>query len=172
MAQYSKVTDTNGTTRYKDGSKFVKGDDVPATVKTALESAPDGTLVDELAEPINPETDLDESEDEDAPATDDTPAEDDDTTADDPAPAPTPDPVDNDPASVEPVPQDEDGMGFKRKGGKTLSIFSNKPHETVKNIAGVMVPLTMEEATGNANKGVAAKTDAEIIAKLKDLKKL
>lgn len=170
MAQYSKVTDASGTTRYKDGSKFVKGDDVPATVKTALADAPDGTVVDELAEPVNPETDLDESEDEDAPTVDDTPAEDDDTTADDPAP--TPDPVDNDPASVEPVPQDDEGMGFKRSKGKTLSIFSNKPHETVKNIAGVMVPLTMEEATGNAQKGIAAKTDAEIIAKLKDLKKL
>ena len=165
MAQYSKVTDANGTTRYKDGSKFVKADDVPATVKSALESSADGTVVDELGEPVNPETDSDESEDEDAPTSNDTPS-DDDTTADEPTN------LDNDPASAEPVPQDEEGMGFKRSKGKTLSIFSNKPHETVKNVAGVMVPLTLEEATGNAQKDIAPKSDAEIIAKLKQLKKL
>lgn len=154
MAVYSKVTDANGTTRYKDGAKFVKADDVPETVKTALADAPDGTQVDELADPVNPETDLDESEDEDAPTTDDTPA-DDDSTADEPeAPAP----------EAETVPQTTEGMGFKRVKGKTVSIFSNKPHETVKNVSGVMVPLTVEEYN--------TKTDSEIIAKLKDLKKL
>lgn len=165
MATFSKVTDANGTTRYKDGSKFVKADDVPETVKTALADAPDGTQVDELGDAIDPSTESDESEDEDAPTTDDTPA-DDDTSADDATN------LDADPASVEPIPQDEEGMGFKRSKGKTLSIFSNKPHETVKNVAGVMVPLTLEEATGNAQKDIAPKTDAEIIAKLKDLGKL
>lgn len=59
---------------------------------------------------------------------------------------------------------DEEGMGFPRKNGKTVSIFSNKPHETVRNVGGVMVPLTHEE--------YASKTDAEIQAKLRKLGKL
>lgn len=59
----------------------------------------------------------------------------------------------------------EEGMGFPRKNGKTVDIFDGKtPHETVKNVAGVMVPLT--------NENYNTKTDAEIIAKLKDLGKL
>ena len=156
MATYSKVTDANGTTRYKDGAKFVKADDVPENVKTALGEQPDGTQLDELGDPIDPSTESDESEDEDAPTTNDTPA-DDDTTADETSPAPAPE-------AVETVPQTDEGMGFKRSKGKTLSVFSNKPHETVKNVAGVMVPMTVEEYN--------TKTDAEIVEKLKSLGKL
>ena len=55
-------------------------------------------------------------------------------------------------------------MGFPAAKGKTLSVFSDVPHETVKNIGGIMVPLTIKE--------YAEKTDAEIIEKLKELGKI
>ena len=67
-------------------------------------------------------------------------------------------------AASDPTPQSEPGMGYKRVKAKTVSIFSNKPHETVKNVAGVMVPLTLEE--------YESKTDAEIIEQLRKLKKI
>lgn len=169
MAQYSKVTDANGTTRYKDGSKFVKADDVPENVKTALGDAAEGTVLDELGDPVNPETDSDEgSEDEPAPTSpdEDESTPDDESDADDeeqeqPTPAPAPQQTPIDPT---PTPQSDEGMGFKRSKGKTLSIFSNKPHETVKNVNGIMVPLTHEEH--------ATKTDSEILEQLRKLKKL
>lgn len=67
---------------------------------------------------------------------------------------------------------DEEGMGFPRKNGKTVSVVSGKPHETVRNVAGVMVPLTLEEAVGNSTKGVEPVSDVELIGKLKKLGKL
>lgn len=67
----------------------------------------------------------------------------------------------------------EEGMGYPRdKQGKTLSIFSNKPHETVRNVGGVMVPLTFDEAIGNPRTEVAPKTDSEIQEKLRKLGRL
>lgn len=176
MAQYSKVTDANGTTRYKDGSKFVKADDVPENVKTALSESPDGTVVDELADPVNPETDTDEgSGDDDEVQTQTTPA-DDTTDADQDGAG---DDGEDDEEEEAPAPtrrtarkQEIGGMGFPAKNGKTLSIFSDVPHETVKNVGGIMVPLTMEELQGDASKGVEPKTDAEILEKLKKLGKV
>lgn len=57
------------------------------------------------------------------------------------------------------------GMGYKlNKEGKTLSVFSNKVHETVRFVSGHMVPMTREEYD--------TKTDAEVIEKLKKLGKL
>lgn len=129
----------------------------------------------------------DESEEEEAPEEPNPPAE----------PLPTP-PIDspddvNDQSGTEPAPgpeeededeedntppqraaaiQDDEGMGFPRAKGKTLSVFSKKPHETVRNVGNIMVPMTMEEAVGDSNKGIAPKTDAEAIAALKKLGKL
>lgn len=167
MAQYTKSVTKQGdkdVTRYKDGGQFVKGDDVPANVKQALQDNPDGTIIDETGEVVNPETDEDESGDEPAPTgpedeadEGDEPDEGDEEEETRTAPA-------EDPRSLDAVPQDNPGMGYKRSGGKTLSIFSNKPHETVKNVAGIMVPMTHDEYN--------SKTDAEILAKLRKLKKL
>lgn len=193
MAQYTKSTGDNGSVRYKDGGRFVKADDVPANIKEALDANPEGTAVDELGEVVNPETDTDEGTgDDDSVPTNTTPAED-DSTADDaedgssvadtgagddgeddeeedseestPAPAPAP-------KKRAARKQEIGGMGFPAKNGKTLSIFSDKPHETVKNVGGILVPLTNEELTGDVAKGVEPKTDTEIIEKLKELGKL
>ena len=59
------------------------------------------------------------------------------------------------------VPQSDPGMGFPRKDGKTLSIFSKQPHTHVRNVNGVMVPLTKEEYEN--------RTDAEIMHELSKL---
>jgi len=194
MAQYTKATDGNGTVRYKDGSKFVGQADVPDNIKEALANAPEGTIIDELGDVVDPTTESDEgSEDEDLAPAD--PAKSDDTTEDtttvedqgdsepasdptpEPAQEPTPEPEQPEPeAPSEPSePEEGDapepkadtvigGMGFPARDGKTLSIFSDAPHETVKNVGGIMVPLTQKE--------FATKGDAEIIAKLKELGKI
>lgn len=155
MATYSK--EQNGPVpRYKLGEDFVKASDLPKAVKEALKDAPSGTQVDELGDLIDPLTELDESEDEDAPTKEETQAED-ESTADEEETVKAP-------ASVSETPQSTPGMGFKRVDGKTVSIFSNVPHTAIKNVAGLIVPLTDEE--------YKTKTDAEIIAKLKKLGKL
>lgn len=180
MAQYSKATDANGTTRYKDGNKFVKADDVPENVKTVLGDAADGTVVDELGDPVNPETDTDEgTSDESAPGPDDSADDESDADEDEQDVPPSPDrpaeqtapakprkpaPARQTQVETPPVEQDEEGMGFKRSKGKTLSVFSNKPHETVRNYNGIMVPMTHEE--------YETKTDAEVGAKLRELGKI
>lgn len=63
-------------------------------------------------------------------------------------------------------PVDSVGMGFKvNKDGQTVDIFDGKTvHTHVRNVAGVMVPLSQ--------KSYETKTDAEIIEKLKKLGKL
>ena len=56
------------------------------------------------------------------------------------------------------------GMGFPARNGKTLSILSDVPHETIRSVAGIIVPLTNEE--------YKTKGDAEIIERLKELGKI
>lgn len=152
--------------RYKLNGESIKAAEVPQPVKTALSEAAPGTQVDELGDPINPDTDLDDSADENPPTNPDEDGDDGDSPPDDDTDADgqTDTEARNEIASEDATPQSTPGMGFKRSKGKTLSIFSNKPHETVKSIRGVMVPLTQEEYD--------TKTDAEIIKKLQDLKKL
>ena len=178
MAQYTKATDASGTTRYKDGTKFVKGADVPANIKEALEGVPDGTIIDELGDVVDTSTDTDEgSEDEDLPTdpsksepnvAEDTSSVDDQGKLDEGEGEDTETDL-SDPESAKPAPKSTKnlkigGMGFPAAKGKTLSVFSDVPHETVKNIGGIMVPLTIKE--------YAEKTDAEIIEKLKELGKI
>ena len=181
MANYSKVTDANGTTRYKDGSKFVKGDDVPENVKNALAEQPDGTVVDEIGDRVDPTTDTDEGSGDDESVPTNTPPVEDDSTVDDQDEGAGDDGEEDDEEEEPEAPaprkrssskQEIGGMGFPAKNGKTLSIFSNVPHETVKNVGGHMVPLTNEELTGDASKGILPKTDTEIIEKLKKLGKV
>ncbi len=188
MAQYTKSTGDNGSVRYKDGGRFVKADDVPANIKEALDANPEGTVVDELGETVDPTTDTDEGTgDDDSVATTPTPPVD-ETTADDEGAgddgeddAEEEDDSEEEPEAPAPAPapkkraakkQEIGGMGFPAKNGKTLSIFSDRPHETVKNVGGILVPLTNDELTGNVAEGVEPKTDTEIIEKLKELGKL
>lgn len=195
MAQYTKKTDANGGVRYKDGSKFVGKDNVPENVKAALDEQPEGTVLDELGDVVDPTTDTDEGSGDDDTVVNNTPPAEDDTTVDDQA---TDDSTEDegagddgeddeedeaeDPATPAPAPAPKPrasrakteigGMGFPAKDGKTLSIFSDVPHETVKNVGGIMVPLTNLELTGDASKGIMPKNDAEIIEKLKKLGKV
>lgn len=60
------------------------------------------------------------------------------------------------------TPQSDPGMGFPRKNGKTLDAFDGKtPHTHVRNVNGIMVPLT--------EKNYHEKTDAEILKQLDKL---
>lgn len=189
MAKYTKEVSKQGdkeVVRYKNGSDYVETSKVPTNVVNALKSAKPGVAVDELGDYINPETDTDESEDEDAPDQDDELNQDDETDEDEEQDEPTPRPAkprqtrkprnnnpDVDLDEDNQVPQDEEGMGFKRVGGKTVDIFDGKtPHTVVRNIAGVMVPLSQVSAFGDAKNDIEPKTDAEIIEKLKKLGKL
>lgn len=185
MAQYTKATDANGTVRYKDGTQFVGKANLPQNILTALDENPEGTVIDELGEVVDPTTETDEgSEDENLPTKpaeteSETSVEDDateeeteeetqeeeteeesETEEEAPAPAPAPAPA----APSSRAKKEVGGMGFPAAKGKTLSIFSDVPHETVKNIGGVLAPLTHEE--------YATKTDAEIIIRLKELGKI
>lgn len=162
MAQYSKATDASGTTRYKDGNKFVKADDVPENIKEVLGNQPDGTQVDELGDVVNPDTDLDESTDENAPDADEDQDEEQDETpakpAEDTQTAPEL------PTNPGATPESEPGMGFKLVKGKTVDIFDYKtPATHSKYVAGVVVPLSEESYN--------TKTDSEIIARLAELRK-
>lgn len=190
MAQYTKKTDDNGAVRYKDGSKFVGKDNVPENIKEALDANPEGTIIDELGDVVDPTTDTDEGTGDDDSVPTNTPPAEDDSTVDDESTedegseddeADEDDESDEEPAAPAPKPaarksgakkQEIGGMGFPAKDGKTLSIFSNVPHETVKNVGGIMVPLTNVELTGDASKGILPKTDTEIIEKLKKLGKV
>jgi hypothetical protein len=164
MAKYTKETVKQGdkeVVRYKDGTDYVATNKVPTNVVNALADVKEGIAVDELGDYINPETDTDESEDETAPDNN-TPADDDSVAADD-----------VDAGEEAPIPQDEEGMGFKRVKGKTVDIFDGKtPHQEVRSVAGVMVPLSRVNALGDPKNDIEPKTDAEIIEKLKKLGKL
>jgi hypothetical protein len=184
MAQYTKVVNGDSV-RYKDGGKFVKADDVPQNIKDTLEKAPQGTVVDELGDIVDPSTETDEGSGDDESVPTATPPVEDDTTTEDESTED--DESDEDEADDEEETQEEapapkartsrakteiGGMGFPAKNGKTLSIFSDKPHETVKNVGGIMVPLTLVELNGDRANGVEPKTDTEILEKLKKLGKV
>lgn len=165
MAQYSKATDASGTTRYKDGNKFVKADNVPENIKEILNNQADGIQVDELGDTVNPETDLDDSTDESAPAPDED--ADEDETDEDKTPAkPAKAAPEQQPVLPGATPESEEhrGMGFKLVKGKTVDIFDYKtPATHSKFVAGVVVPLS-EDSYDN-------KTDQEIITRLDELRK-
>jgi hypothetical protein len=179
MAQYTKATDDNGTVRYKDGTKFVKGADVSDAVKEALAAAPEGTIIDELGEVVDPSTESDEGtedevlpvkqpvvedttsvDQEEVPAEPETPEE----TPEAPEAEPEAEPEAPAPVAKKKTKYEMGGMGFPALKGKTVSIFSDVPHETVKNIGGILVPMTMEEYKN--------KSDAEIMVRLKELGKI
>lgn len=169
MAQYTKQTGENGAVRYRDGSKFVKNTDLPDNVKKVLDENRDGVIVDELGDIVDPTTETDEGSGDEELAPKTTPPVEDETTPDDEDEDETPAPA---PAKKSSKKVEIGAMGFPAKNGKTLSIFSDVPHETVKNVGGIMVPMTMLELRGDEAKGVEPKNDAEIIERLKELKKI
>lgn len=176
MAQYTKATDDNGTVRYKDGTKFVKGADVSDAVKEALAAVPEGTIIDELGDVVDPSTESDEgTEDEilpvrQAPVEDTTSVEQEEAPAEPETTEATPEaepeagPEAPAPVAKKKVKYEMGGMGFPALNGKTVSIFSDVPHETIRSVAGIIVPLTMEEYKD--------KSDAEIMVRLKEIGKI
>lgn len=181
MAQYTKATDNNGVVRYKDGTKFVKGADVSDAVKEALAAVPEGTIIDELGDVVDPSTESDEGTEDEVLSVKQTQTE--DTTSVEPETTTEPETAEEEETPTEPetVPEAEPeapapvvakkevkyevgGMGFPALNGKTVSIFSDVPHETVKNISGILVPLTNEE--------YQTKSDVEIMVRLKELGKI
>ena len=188
MAQFTKVVNGDSV-RYKDGGRFVKAEDVPENVRKSLDEQPQGTILDELGDVVDPTTDSDEGSEDEQLNPQTPPAAEDDSTVDDEGAGDDgeEDEADDEEETPEETPEapakktaarrsraktEVGGMGFPAKDGKTLSIFSDVPHETVKNVGGIMVPLTNEELVGDASKGIAPKNDAEIIERLKELGKV
>lgn len=153
MSDYEKVVDDKGVTRYKLGGKFVKSAEVPEDVKASLN---DVVSDNEIEEPV--------AEVEEVVAVEEVVEE-----AEVVDPGASPDDVDDESGIDEEVTvssskAQEEGMGFKRVKGKTVDIFDGKtPHEAVRFVGGLTVPVTKE----NYDK----KTDAEILAQLKKIGK-
>lgn len=170
MSNYKKVTAANGTTRYfeEDGetTKAIKTSEVPQEVKDALEAAPDNQLVDGDGNTVEPENG---NEDSEATAADQERQDAEarrDTRADDGNEPKTDAKADETPARTvdSGLQQDEAGMGFPRVNGSTVDIFDGKtPHTHVRNVGGVMVPLSAD----NYNK----RTDSEITEQINKLRK-
>lgn len=156
MSEYEKVVDAKGVVRYKLDGKFVKASEVPEDVKVTLNDV----VADAPAEDAVVED----------PATEDSVVEDAEEAPEVEDPGASPDDVDDESGIDEEVPTakanlQEEGMGFKRINGKTVDIFDGKtPHDAVRYVGGLMVPLTKENFT--------TKSDAEILARLKKLGKL
>lgn len=176
MAQFKKIVGSNGNVRYHNGKAFVSPADVSKVVAAALDELPAGTLVDELGDAINPATDTDEGTEDEVLPTVPPKIEDATTTEDeneDETPAPTkPVAAPRPRNTTKPAEVEMGGMGFPAKGGKTLSVFSDVPHETVKNVGGILVPMTLVELQGDKAKNIEPKTDTEIINRLKELGKI
>lgn len=151
---YERTVDKNGAIRYRKDGKLVAKDDVPEDEVTRLENeAKQGGQSDQPTPPPidNPEDIDDQSGTEPAPGTQ----------ADEPEPEEEPEL----PSLVNAPPETEHGMGFKmNKEGRTLDIFSDKVHTHVRNVAGVMVPLSKES--------FETKSDTDILEELKKLKKV
>jgi len=184
MSQYERVVDANGVVRYKLEGKFVKAAEVPEDVKASLS---DVVPAEPVEEPVVDESEVETPEEESTEAVEEVPApvvgdevaEEsvvEEETPRDPA-APEVDPaadaddiddesgIDEEVTPTEVNHADEVGMGFPMKNGHTVDIFDGKtPHETVRFVEGLMVPLTMK----NYNE----KSVPEIIARLKKMKKL
>lgn len=146
---YERVVDSRGIVRFKLNGKLVKALEVPENIRIALEQ--EAIVMAEDTAPSEEDSVVEVKEAEVDPAA-------------------SPDDVDDDSGLDEefvPTPQpagDSEGFGFKRINGKTVDIFNDKPHETIKFVEGLTVPLTME----NYN----TKTDAEISARLKEIGKI
>lgn len=147
MAEYTRKTDANGVTRYRNATenKQVSAEELeknfPA-LKEELDLADEGTRVESegMTGDTSATTDSDGNRDKEEA-----------------------DPEETNPYRRS-VPSSEPGMGeFKRVNGKTVDIFDQKtPHSEVRYVSGLMVPLSAES--------YKTKTDAEIHERLQELK--
>jgi hypothetical protein len=153
MPNYQKRTDASGKVRYFDeDGKGVKGSEVPEDAKATLDASSDGEFVDDEGNTVEVD---DGSQEPVVPA--------------DQEPVPANFNNEGDEGTPDRVvdsglQQDEAGMGFPRRNGSTVDVFDGKtPHTHVRNVGGLMVPLSEE----NYNK----KTDSEIQKQLDKLRK-
>ena len=164
MAEYTRKTDANGVTRYRNATenKQVSAEELeknfPA-LKEELDLADEGTRVESegMTGDTSATTDSDGNRDKETPEEE---PEATDTKDSDKEEA---DPEETNPYRRS-VPSSEPGMGeFKRVNGKTVDIFDQKtPHSEVRYVSGLMVPLSAES--------YKTKTDAEIHERLQELK--
>jgi hypothetical protein len=185
---YTKSTDDNGTVRYKLDGKLTKGAEVPEAAKTTLDTVDEGVAVDEggnrVEEGNDTQTDTQTTDPGETRVHNTQPverADEADSEVENPN-DPNADVNDEDGEDEPEQPraprsnrlrrtrpgeseQDEEGMGFPRKNGKTVDIFDGKtPHTELVNIDGIMVPLSKESYDN--------KTNADIRKKLQDMGKL
>ena len=159
MAEYKRVEDKNGKSRYMADGKFVAADNLGEDLRDQLDSNEAGTVLDENGDEIDPET---ESDDGSGTESADKAAEDARAAAAE-ADEEEDERVRQTPIMAVATEQSDPGMGFPRVKGYTVDIFDGKtPHTHVRNVNGLMVPLSEEN--------YKTKTDTEIISKLKDLK--
>ena len=174
--EVTKSSKGNDVTRYKLNGQLVKASEVPEEVKAEL-SAPSEEAPVVSEDEIVSADEIDEPEETVEDTNEDEKVE----TEEEPVPAPvveldSPDDVDDE-SGLDVVEQeaaerlsktlgeDEEGMGFPRKKGKTVDIFDGKtPHTHIRYVSGLVVPLSEE----NYN----TKSDSEIVEKLKKLGKI
>lgn len=139
MSEYERVVDAKGVVRYKLDGKFVKAAEVPEDVKTNLI---DGDAIEEVkveAPVVDPGASADDVDDESG--------------------------IDEEIVVPKVAQKDAEGWGFPIVNGKTVDIFDGKtPHETVRYVSNLVVPLTMEN--------YKTKSDAEVVEQLKKMKKI
>lgn len=139
MSEYERIVDAKGVVRYKLNAKFVKASEVPEDVKANLI---DNATVEEVkttAPVVDPGASEDDVDDESG--------------------------IDEEVVVKAPLKENEEGWGFSRVNGKTVDIFDGKtPHETIRFVSGMVVPVTMEN--------YKTKTDQEITDQLKKIKKI
>lgn len=169
---------------YRLNGKPVKTPEVPEEVVTALSVLDSGAYVDEKGQEVEAPKKAKEADEKDAPEAPVAPEGEtvspvNPTTQSQPQGMPsdidTDDDVDDD-SGIDDDPtlaankqvaaeEDEGGMGFPRKNGKTVDIFDGKtPHTHVRYVANIMVPLKKENYEN--------KTDGEIIERLQKLGKI
>lgn len=191
MASAYDIVTIDGKEYFRLNKNIVKTVDVPENIRTLLNSEnvvdENGTIiVDEKApeaqEPTdenkadakkakggkpsagtdNTKTKKEETDDEDDSELDDLTGDDEEETKPEAKPA-----VEKPSRAAEPTfrsstPQSHPGMGFPRVNGKTVDIFDSKtPHTHVKNLGGIIVPLSAES--------FKTKSDGQIIERLREL---
>lgn len=170
MAEYTKKTDAKGVVRYRNvtENKPVSAEDLeknlPA-VKEELDLVDEGTKVEsegmtgDTSSTTDSDGNRDDAEDDGTTSRNDTNAEE---TGNQESDQDNKDSEETNPYRRA-VPQSEPGMGFKRKGGKTVDAFDGKtPATEVRYVGGHMVPLSKEN--------YESKSDAEIYEQLEKLK--
>ena len=167
MAEYTRKTDANGVTRYRNATenKQVSAEELeknfPA-LKEELDLADEGTRVESegMTGDTSSTTNSDGDRDDDTANRNDTNAEE---TGNQESDQDNKDSEETNPYRRS-VPSSEPGMGeFKRVNGKTVDIFDQKtPHTDVRYVGGLMVPLS--------KKNYESKSDAEIYERLEELK--